>query len=83
MGQHVGVVGGAVQLLPQTQPDRAVSPALDAADRALANAKLGAVHGFAAPLGGMYNSPHGALCAALLPAVIAINQKVLNLNMYL
>jgi alcohol dehydrogenase class IV len=45
---------------------------------ALANAKLGAVHGFAAPLGGMYNAPHGALCAALLPAVIAVNQKALN-----
>jgi alcohol dehydrogenase class IV len=45
---------------------------------ALANAKLGAVHGFAAPLGGMFNAPHGALCAALLPAVIAANQKALN-----
>ncbi len=40
---------------------------------ALANVKLGAVHGFAAPLGGMFPIPHGAACAALLPAVTEIN----------
>jgi len=40
---------------------------------ALANAKLGAVHGFAGPLGGMYHAPHGAICAALLPHVMRVN----------
>jgi alcohol dehydrogenase class IV len=45
---------------------------------ALANAKLGAVHGFAGPLGGMYHAAHGALCAALLPAVMEINVNALN-----
>ncbi len=32
---------------------------------ALANSGLGVIHGFAAPLGGMYNAPHGAICARL------------------
>ncbi|HVU14991.1 MAG TPA: iron-containing alcohol dehydrogenase, partial [Phototrophicaceae bacterium] len=40
---------------------------------ALANAKLGAVHGFAGVLGGMYDAPHGALCAALLPYATEMN----------
>jgi alcohol dehydrogenase class IV len=39
----------------------------------LANSGLGAVHGFAAPLGGMRKAPHGAVCAALLPAVMRAN----------
>ncbi len=43
---------------------------------ALANAGLGAVHGFAGPLGGMFDAPHGALCAALLPAVMRVNARV-------
>ena len=45
---------------------------------ALANAKLGAVHGFAGPLGGMYHAAHGALCAALLSAVMEVNLKALK-----
>lgn len=45
---------------------------------ALANAKLGAVHGFAGVLGGMFDAPHGALCARLLPPVIAANLAALR-----
>lgn len=45
---------------------------------ALANAKLGAVHGFAAPLGGRYPAPHGALCARLLPLVVEVNVRALR-----
>lgn len=45
---------------------------------ALANAKLGAVHGFAGVLGGMYDAPHGALCAALLPHVTRVNVQALQ-----
>lgn len=40
---------------------------------ALANAALGAVHGFAGPLGGMLHAPHGAICARLLPYVMEAN----------
>jgi len=45
---------------------------------ALANAGLGAIHGLAAPLGGMFLVPHGAACAALLPAVVEANVKALT-----
>ncbi|MBI1277181.1 MAG: iron-containing alcohol dehydrogenase [Anaerolineaceae bacterium] len=45
---------------------------------ALANAKLGAVHGFAGPFGGMFDAPHGAICARLLPFVMDMNVKALR-----
>ncbi len=45
---------------------------------ALANAGLGAVHGLAGPVGGMFPAPHGAVCAALLPQVMAVNLQALR-----
>jgi len=45
---------------------------------ALANAKLGAVHGFAGPLGGMFSAPHGVICARLLPYVMEANVRALR-----
>jgi alcohol dehydrogenase class IV len=44
----------------------------------LANAGLGAVHGFAAPIGGMFHAPHGAVCAALLPRITEINLRAMR-----
>jgi len=45
---------------------------------ALANAKLGAVHGFAGPLGGMTSAPHGAICGRLLACVMQANVLALQ-----
>lgn len=45
---------------------------------ALANAKLGAVHGLAGVLGGMFDAPHGALCGRLLPYVMEANVRALQ-----
>ncbi|WP_373372087.1 iron-containing alcohol dehydrogenase [Nannocystis bainbridge] len=46
---------------------------------ALANAGLGAVHGFAGPIGGAFpDAPHGAVCARLLPEALRINARALR-----
>jgi alcohol dehydrogenase class IV len=44
----------------------------------LANAGLGAVHGFAAALGARLGAPHGALCAAVLAPAIAVNLRAVR-----
>ena len=45
---------------------------------ALTNAKLGAAHGFAGPLGGLIDAPHGAIVAALLAPVMRANIDLLR-----
>ena len=45
---------------------------------ALANAGLGVVQGFAGPVGGAFHAPHGAVCAAFLPHVMAVNARALR-----
>ncbi|MGY1728328.1 iron-containing alcohol dehydrogenase [Geodermatophilus sp. SYSU D01062] len=45
---------------------------------ALANAKLGAVHGVAGVVGGLVSAPHGAVCAALLAPVVEANVRALR-----
>lgn len=45
---------------------------------ALANARLGAVHGMANPIGGFSHAPHGAVCARLLPLVMETNLSALR-----
>jgi alcohol dehydrogenase class IV len=61
---------------PEAREDMALASLLGGL--ALANAGLGAAHGFAGPFGGMYRAPHGAVCACLLPHVMAINIKALS-----
>jgi alcohol dehydrogenase class IV len=45
---------------------------------ALANAKLGAVHGLAGVIGGMVEASHGAICAALLAPTVDMNLRALR-----
>lgn len=45
---------------------------------ALANARLGAVHGFAGVLGGATGHAHGAICARLLPIVMEANLRAIQ-----
>jgi len=63
----------------QAREDMAVTSLLGGL--ALANAGLGAVHGFAGPLGGMLQAPHGAICARLLPFVMEANVRALRHRM--
>ncbi len=45
---------------------------------ALANARLGAVHGFAGPIGGEISAHHGAICASLLANVMSANKLAMR-----
>jgi alcohol dehydrogenase class IV len=63
---------------PQAREDMALASLFGGL--ALANAKLGAVHGFAGPIGGMFPAPHGAVCARLLPLVAETNLKALRVR---
>jgi alcohol dehydrogenase class IV len=44
----------------------------------LANAGLGAVHGFASSIGAMYNIPHGLICGTLMAGANEINVRELR-----
>lgn len=48
---------------------------------ALANAGLGAVHGFAGPIGGAFPMAHGTICAAILPITMKANLTALRSRM--
>ncbi|MHA2365700.1 MAG: iron-containing alcohol dehydrogenase [Candidatus Hodarchaeales archaeon] len=44
----------------------------------LTNTGLGAVHGFASPMGAMFSIPHGSICAALLTQTVRMNIQALK-----
>lgn len=63
-------------LTPERREDLALASLLGGL--CLANAGLGAVHGFAAPAGAALGAPHGALCAALLAPSLRVNLRALR-----
>ncbi|MEJ2012359.1 MAG: iron-containing alcohol dehydrogenase [Anaerolineales bacterium] len=75
----VGIRRAARSLLKAAQDGKDITARVDMSvaslmgGLALANAGLGAAHGFAGPFGGMYHAPHGAICAALLPYTMQVN----------
>lgn len=75
----------AAAALPVAHSDGGDAPAREAmalasmfGGLALANAKLGAVHGLAGPIGGSRDAPHGAVCGRLLPIVVKYNVRALR-----
>jgi alcohol dehydrogenase class IV len=44
----------------------------------LAHAGLGVVHGFASPIGGFFNVPHGVVCGTLLASSVKVNLDFLR-----
>jgi alcohol dehydrogenase class IV len=63
---------------PKARDDMALTSLLGG--MALANAGLGAVHGLAGVIGGRTGAPHGEICAALLPHVLAYDLKAIPQN---
>ena len=61
-------------LIPEAKADLCIASLCSGI--ALANAKLGAVHGFAGPIGGMIDAPHGALCTSLILPVLRTNVEI-------
>ncbi len=78
IGRAAGALGRAYRDGTDSEARRDMALASLFGGLALANAGLGVVHGFAAPLGGSWNAPHGALCAALLPHGMAANIAALR-----
>ena len=78
IGRAAGALGRAYRDGMDREARREMALASLFGGLALANAGLGVIHGLAAPLGGEWNAPHGALCAALLPYGMAVNIAALR-----
>jgi alcohol dehydrogenase class IV len=74
-------IGGALRTVmtdPTPESRETMSWCSTMAGLALANAGLGVIHGFAAPLGGMLSVSHGALCAVMAAPGVAANLRALE-----
>jgi alcohol dehydrogenase class IV len=80
--EGMGVVSRSLRTAYRDGGDRKAREAMSFASLlgglSLANAGLGVVHGFAAPIGGMFDAPHGAVCAALLQHGMEANIQALH-----
>jgi alcohol dehydrogenase class IV len=74
----IGALQALAKSLDNPEAREALSYAALCSGLALANSGLGAVHGFAGPIGGMFPAPHGAICARLLPFALKANLQALN-----
>lgn len=74
----IGALRALAKSLDNPEARETLSYAALCSGIALANSGLGAVHGFAGPIGGMFPAPHGAICARLLPYVLKANHQALN-----
>lgn len=78
IARSLGSLASAVRNGPSADERTSLALASLLGGLCLANAGLGAVHGFAAPIGGSYDAPHGAVCAALLPHVLHVNLRAVR-----
>jgi len=74
----VGNIEKIAQGTEEIEPHIAMADGSMLAGIALANARLGAVHGVAHPMGIRYRIPHGLCCAILLPPVMRFNEPVVR-----
>jgi len=72
----------ALKRIPQDPDDlearSAASYGAMASGIALANSGLGAAHGFASGLGGLYDIPHGLICALFIRPVLRANAELIR-----
>jgi alcohol dehydrogenase class IV len=82
--QGIKLVAGALRRAYQNGDDKGARRDMALASLlgglALANAGLGVVHGFASPIGGQWEAPHGAVCASILPHGMAANVAALRMR---
>jgi alcohol dehydrogenase class IV len=78
IGPMIGALEGLAGDLSNTELRAKASYGALVSGIALANAGLGAAHGFAAAVGGIFEVPHGLACAVFLPHVLSSNGALIR-----